>query len=351
MTTLPDSTNLLYGTYRKKTIPLERKVRIDIEQVYKMKCMRSKEDADVNYGRYMLEKENYGIGSAYIQTQYFCSFDIRGERFVTINRLEELGVIKQDLKLHMDNLYNSIPQHMRHKYYKIGAIDSARHSDIAAFTAGLLYVDFDIASGINSYRVYATDFVIINEAERNNGEIISPTTLTQKSSDLCQAYKLDMLMYDTTGNQDDRAYYLYKTNMNRKIGTLIIPYSYASSNKQIMFEKLEDSIDGTRVYIPSLDEEDRSTGYKEFLTELKVFKKEVNGNKISYSAPTANGVHDDFVTAFAQLNFIPYYIEKCDSDFVTANLATDANYRLTWKRYDEDNLKNVKRITSYGFKY
>ena len=94
-------------------------------------------------------EENYGIGSAYIQTQYFCSFDIRGERFVTINRLEELGVIKQDLRLHMDNLYNSIPQHMRHKYYKIGAIDSARHSDIAAFTAGLLYVDFDIASGIN----------------------------------------------------------------------------------------------------------------------------------------------------------------------------------------------------------
>jgi hypothetical protein len=139
--------------------------------------------------------------------------------------------------------------------------------------------------------------------------------------------------------------------MNRKIGTLIIPYSYASSNKQIMFEKLEDSIDGTRVYIPSLDEEDRSTGYKEFLTELKVFKKEVNGNRVSYSAPTSNGFHDDFVTAFAQLNFIPYYIEKCDNDFVTANLATDANYRLTWKRYDEDNLKNVKRITSYGFRY
>ena len=177
MTTLPSAENLLYQTYKKKSIPDSRKIIYDVEDVYRMRKLRNEEDAEMNRRKFQQELDDHSIYSQYIQTQYYCSFDVKGERFITLDRMESLGVIQEQMLCGMEKMLKNIP-YRANNWYRIGAVDSARYSDMAVFVGGLLHVDE--SENVVKYKVYATDFIIINKEERQNGNVISPTELTRR---------------------------------------------------------------------------------------------------------------------------------------------------------------------------
>ena len=345
---MPDVENLMYQTYKKKSIPDDRKITYDVEDVYRMKKLRSEQDATTMWLKFQKELSDFGIYSDYVRTQYYCSFDVKGTRFVTIDRLQELGVVREDYLTGMAEFLKRLP-HANHApgIYKIGSFDSARYHDMAIFIGGILKVE--VENSITTYNVYATDFRIINKNERNNGEVISPTVLTERCSALCSEFKLDMAIYDSTGQQSDRVYYLWQLNKLKGIKTLIVPYNYVGGNKQAMFQKLEEKIESVEVFLPNID--DPNIEYKEFLKQFSYFKKEEIGTKIKYQAPQARGFYDDFVVGFAQLAYLPHYLDKCENLGTTANLANDADYDLCFSKWeDSESKKSLRTITNYRSK-
>ena len=333
----------MYQTYKKKTMPDNRKILYDIEHVYEMIKLRNEDDAERSWMKYQKELTDHGISSDYIRTQYFCSFEIKGTRFVTQNRLEDLGVIKESLLTGIDRILEKLPKNPKN-IYKIGSIDSARYQDMATFIYGILKVDTTFE--IPKYTVTATDFVIINKEERDNGNVISPIRLNEKCFNICKENELDMVIYDTTAQQTDRAYYLHTLLKTRGVNTLIIPYAYSGGNKQRMFEKTEEMIESRDVIIPNTADPD--LGYQEFLKQLFYFKKEVLGTRTKYEAPQARGYYDDFVVAFGQLCYLPHYVKKCEDEGVTANLASDADYDIEFSKfYENKEEQQYERITKY----
>ena len=325
-------------------MPDNRKIIYDIEQVYEMIKLRDEDDAERAWVKYQKELSDHGIASDYIRTQYFCSFDIKGTRFITQTKLEELGIFKDTLLTGLDRVIAKLPKNKN--IYKIGAIDSARYQDMATLVYGVLRVDdsFDIPR----YSVTVTDFVIINKDERDNGRVISPIALNEKCFNICKDNELDMVIYDTTAQQTDRAYYLHKLLKGRNVNTLVIPYSYTGGNKQRMFEKTEEMFETRDIALPNIN--DNESGYQEFLKQLFYFKKEVLGNRTKYEAPQARGFYDDFVVAFAQLCYLPHYVKKCEDEGITANLAVDADYDIYFNKFNEGGgliTQFIDRITKY----
>ena len=345
MTTLPDVENLLYQSYKKKSIPEERKIIYDVEDVHRMQKLRSEQDASNTWTKFQKELSDHGMYSEYIKTQYYCSFDVKGTRFATIDRLEELGVIR-DYLTGMPAMLEKFPKNADNIYRK-GSFDSARYQDMAIFIGGILKVTEE--NDIKTYNVYATDFRIINKVERDNGQVISPTTLTERYSSICNEFKLDIAIYDSTAQQSDRVYYLWQLNKLRQINTLIVPYSYVGKNKETMFKKLEEKIETAEVFLPH--REDPNYGYQEFLKQLSYFKKEEIGTKTKYQAPQARGFHDDFVVGFAQLAYLPHYLDKCEDLGTTADLASDADYDLCFSKWNGvKDKQNERTITNYRIK-
>lgn len=342
-TTLSNAENLLFQTYKKKSMPDERKIIYDVEDVYKMVKMRSETDAEIIWMKFKKELSDHGLYSDYIKTQYYCSFDVKGSRFVTLDRLEELGVIRKDYLTGMEEYLKRFSV-KANNIYRIGSFDSARYHDMAIFVGGILKVDEE--NGIKTYSIYTTDFRIINKIERDNGTVISPSTLTERCSSICNEFKLDMAIYDSTGQQSDRVYYLWQLNKMKEIKTMIVPYSYVGGNKQAMFQKLEEKIESVEVFLPNKD--DPNQDYQEFLKQFSYFKKEEVGTKIKYQAPQARGFFDDFVVGFAQLAYLPHYLDKCEDLGTSANLASDADYDLCFSKWNGENKNVIERlITNY----
>lgn len=345
-TTLPSAENLLYQTYKKKSIPDSRKIIYDVEDVYRMRKLRNEEDAEMNWRKFQQELDDHSIYSQYIQTQYYCSFDVKGERFITLDRMESLGVIQEQMLCGMEKMLKNIP-YRANNWYRIGAVDSARYSDMAVFVGGLLHVDE--SDNVVKYKVYATDFIIINKEERQNGNVISPTELTRRVHMLCKEYKIDMLMYDATAQQIDRVYYLHKMNEQYKVNTLIVPFNYSGNNKVNMFSKLEEKIEDVEVFLPNKNDPDE--GYKEFLKQISYFKKEVVGSKIKYQAPQSKGFYDDFPNGWGLLSYLPHWVEKCEEDRTTSNLASDADYDIKFHKYDNSSTSMVSQRSIYEYEY
>ena len=158
-----------------------------------------------------------------------------------------------------------------------------------------------------------------------------------------------MLMYDATAQQIDRVYYLHKMNEQYKVNTLIVPFNYSGNNKVNMFSKLEEKIEDVEVFLPNKNDPDE--GYREFLKQISYFKKEVVGSKIKYQAPQSKGFYDDFPNGWGLLSYLPHWVEKCEEDRTTSNLASDADYDIKFHKYDNSSTSMVSQRSIYEYEY
>lgn len=343
-TTLPSADNLLYQVYKKESIPSNRKILIDVKEVYELMKIRSESEAEQYWRRYELEVREKGINSDYIQSQYWVSFTILGSRFITVEKMQQLNIFNIP-ELGMNRTVRRLAL-SKDSFYRIGAIDSARKSDMAAFIGGICHV-YTNDDGSTKYRIYATDFVEINKDERSRGTIISPDDLASRSSSLCQQFQLDMLMYDSSAQQSDRAYSLHTMNKRKNVNTLIVPYDYGGRNKETMFLYFEDSLNNNSINLPDLKNTEISEEYNEFIEEIAIFKKEYTGSTIKFAAPNVRGCHDDFIAALAQLVYLPKYVEKCEDNGKTSGLSEMEDYDIKFSRYNDLEDNNSMRTVHY----
>lgn len=348
-TSLPEANQLLYATYRKKSIDQTHRVLFNAIEVYLSIALRSVEEADVYWQRYIKEASDNGVLSDYIQSQYFVSFNIKGDRWVELGAMEEDGIfsIKQyGIEYFTKECLRSYNKNDS-RYYRIGSFDSAKKRDLAAFTAGILECTTTL-DGDSNYHVYTTDFITVNEKEKENGIQINPDQLTERLVSLCIKYELDMLVYETSAQQTDRAYYLAKELKRRNVQTKVIPIDYARGMKQRMFEKVEGIINTGRTSTLDLEMTKHSKSFKEFIEELKIFKKIYEKNSIKFSAPDGRGLHDDFISAWVQMVYLPYYIEYCEMNGISADLdAMDFDYPIMFYKANRNSEENSQRGIMY----
>lgn len=334
-TSLPNADQLLYATYRKRSIKPENKIMLNILEVYKSVALRSKEEADQLWQKYENEAMDNGVYSDYIQSQYFVSFDIKGDRWLKLDTLESAGIFSKIQTLGIDKY---VAQHISNynqqdpRYYRVASFDSARKHDLAAFCAGILEVTKDTDGG-NLYHTNITDFHTINEKEKATGKVINPDVLVDRVCALCIRLGIEYIIYDTSGQQVDRAYYLAKQLRKKNAKTIVIPMDYGGKNKQKMFGVAETIFETGKTSLPSLDLQSHSPSYKELIEEIKVFKKSVEGNTIRYAAPQATNIHDDFVCSVVQLIYLPHHIDHCISHRKKAELdSLEYNYPIRWEK-------------------
>ncbi len=334
-TTIPDASNLLYNFYKSPTIPDERRIIFDWESVYEMKKQRSVEDAEKYKTRVMKEIEKYNINSDYIQTQYYCTFNVVGDRFTTMDRLVSYNVFRL-------NQYGIENFNFKDFDYIVASFDSARFHDYAAILIGGINKRYKQNTDGNRDSLYYEytifEFQIFNEDKK----ILSPDDLSIMVSDICAKYKIDMIIYDTTAQQLDRAYYLQKEFDKRKINTFIVPLNY-SNKKMFMFQTLEDALIQQQIQVPDLSFRETYKAFDEFIEEilyLKKIKKE-NG-KMDFKAPEGEMFRDDLVMIFSQFIYLPIYIKRCleQDRTVTQNISNEYNkpikfYKLTETEEEE----------------
>lgn len=348
-TTLPDAKNLIYNMYRKQSIEQKRKILRTAFDVYKSIALRSMSEAEDYWRRFKSEVAEHGLHSDYIRSQYLVSFDIKGDRWITIETLEEQQVFNIP-KMQIENIEGLLHGYTRqgHRYYRIGSFDSAKKTDYAAFIAGILEVY--IKDDVEYYKTYATDFIIINDDEKQQNTIIDPEKLTERVSRLAVKMELDMVVYEATANQSDRAFYLQKDFNKRKSGIKTIPIDYAGKNKEKIFLKAESEIGAGRAFLPHLNNEAHSRGYREFIEEMKNFKKEYTGSSIKFYGPEGRGNHDDFVSAWVNFIYLPHLInsKKEKGASVGLGVSYEYDYPFDWYKQEEDFTKSISR--AYGYK-
>jgi len=316
-TTLPEINTILYSMYKNKQV--KKRIFYNWEQIYDFIKVRNQEEADKYSLRPMSEIKEYGLQNEYIQTQYYCSFDVNGVRFMTEEKLHKIATTEYGLtNIEIDSISNNTEQ------FIIGSFDSARYNDYAVFSVGFCYKLDD------KWNVELRDFKILNPDKI----LLSPDDLSTKLQQLCAEYKVDLLIYDATANQTDRVYYLWKELQRTNTGTLVVPFDYSGGNKIRMFTYLEDCFASSQFKMPSLRYKDQNPFYKEAVDELLYFTKTVSGSGLlQFKAPEGD-FHDDCVNAIAMLNYLPYVLEKWMDSYKTANLSLEADYRLTFSKFN-----------------
>lgn len=317
MTTIPDETNVLYNFWTDKNIPDERKIRYTWEEVYESKkhsddlsLPLEKRGSERYKKSVMQEISKYGLQSEYVQTQYYVSFASRGRKFTTIEDLRRNNVFRggvtannaMEIRMEMNNSRDGETID-----FVVAGFDPATDHDKAAFSVGILTIDKKSRDVI---KVRIKNVHILNDGM----DTISPATLAKKAADVCDLYKVDMVMVDATANQKDRSFYLYKELKLLECDTLVIPYSYGGTNKQVMMGKFEDCLKENRFELLSEEERVVNDHYNEGVRELlylqKVVTKDASGRpKIEYYAPKAEGYYDDVCCSWSQLTFIGYYLK------------------------------------------
>jgi len=349
-TSLPSADQLLYATYRRKSIDESRRILITVEEVFQSIYLRSPDEAFDYWRRYEKEAGDFGENSDYIMSQYYVSFNIKGERWFTLERLNELGIFNITTN-NMDELCKKLPEYSdtSRRYYRVGSFDSAKKNDIAAFVCGIIEFVED-SSGDPEYKIYITDFISVNDEEKKSNRILTPEVMTERLVGLCARYKLDMLVYEASANQDDRAFYLAKALSKTGIGTKVIPVDYGGSNKQKIFLKAENTIETSRVSLPVENFALSNKGYREFIEQLKIFKKEIVGNRIKFGAPEGRNLHDDFISAFAQMVYIPFHLTDSERYKIKyAGLGNDdlTNYPIMWYKANQQQAVNERKVVYY----
>lgn len=349
-TSLPDASQLLYSTYRRKSILNKHRIMKDVVEVFLSISLRSREEALLYWERYVKEASDWGVHSDYIQSQYFVSFKIKGDRWLELGELEEIGIPSIE---HVGMNY-LMETHLRgynensKRFYKVGSFDSAKKKDMAAYTGGIIeVVDVD-DDGNTEYHSYVTDFRMINEAERKAGTIISPTELTNRIANICIKEQLDMLVYEVSGQQSDRAYYLAKELKKRGCNTKVIPIDYGGRNKQKIFLKVESVIQCGGTSFPTLNNTANDRFFREFIEQVKIFRKEYTGSTVKFAAPDAKGLHDDFISAWVDLIYLPYYCEDCMIKGKTAELdSVQFNYPIRMYKATDEKDRSGRSIMYY----
>lgn len=175
--------------------------------------------------------------------------------------------------------------------------------------------------------------------------------MTKKVASLCRQFELDMVVYEASAQQDDRAFYLAKELKMRKIGTKVIPLSYGGRNKEKIFLKVEAEISSGKLKLPILEIAYTDRAYNEVVEEFKIFRKIYTGTTIKFSAPEAKGLHDDFISSIANFIYLPWLAIEADQKFITANLSSDPNYDYQIKLYKNESLTNEENSGRTIFSY
>lgn len=298
-----------------------------------------------------VEKEikKYGMMSLYCQTQYYVSFSSQGSRFTTIEILREANIFSGG-KISDD--YIDIREEVdindkEHIYFVVAGIDPATTNDYAVFATGLAKVRRADREVIN----FTLKAVKIMNPDLKQ---ISPETLVDRCAMLCRHYMVDMCMIDATGNQHDRAYYLWKKLKEIECNTMVIPFYYANENKQKMMKSLEDSILSRKIQFPNEEESSIDEYYSEFVDEIlylqKLISKGANGKKkIEYMAPQTTGYYDDCVMAVSQANYICYYIKFNLIENLKKNKKINLGDGISYKLdYHKNNLNRKELNSEFG---
>ena len=329
--------------YADKALPESHKIMYNWEEVYYSKKItddktlpEAKRKSEKYKAGIMKEIVKYGITSMFIQTQYYVSFSSQGTRFTTIEMLREGdNPIFKDYRLceNDEDIRISInKEDKEHIYFVVGGIDPATTNDYAAFAVGVAKVR-KIDREVVDYQLKAVK--IMNPELKK----ITPETLISRCAELCSHYMVDMVMVDSSADQEDRAYYLRKKLIEIQCDTMVIPFSYANQNKFRMMRVFEESLIGGKVSFPSEDETSKDEYYKEFIDELLYFQKIVSKDaegktKIKFEAPQSEGFYDDMVCAVAQSNYLCYYIRYflLEKKVRTINLGDGISYKLDYHK-------------------
>lgn len=290
-TTLNDTTNLLHETYGRESLGKERKFMLNVIDVYTSIAHRSLDEAEMYWNRFALECKDFGLNSDYIQSQYFVSFDLEGRSIFKLKKLNELGIfngvkVRQGLE------------------YKVGSIDTARSIDYCAYCSGSIWEEYDITTDTMKYETVVNKFRCLNEKELKHKSILDIDTLTQRLVHLCYEDNLDMLVFESTANQIDRAYVVAKALKARGLKTVVIPIDYSSKNKKNIYDKAETDILSEKVHFPTLDNTRTDKWFKELLSEFETTQKIVKDGNVKYHTPEKT--HDDFISCLFQMIYLPY---------------------------------------------
>lgn len=321
--------SVLRDMYGDKGIEDDCRVLIDVEQVIELKKAVSEKHAEKYINRYTKELKKYGKHSDYIQTQYFINFNIVGDNFTSLERLRGNNILLGDLDIGF-----TCESHE----YKVGAVDPALDHDMAGLICGVSR--FGESSVISEVK----DVIILHD---KNTAKKSPDELINKITTACMAHKLDYLILDTTANQGDRAFYLYKEFVKRGCKTMIIPYDYSGKNKKTMFGYLEDAIYNQSIILPK-EEYREKYAYDELLSQLLYLKKTrtPTGN-IQYKAPEGRNFYDDLPMTLAQFTYCLEYVRRCISDRKVVDLGENVKYFIKYNKYKEEKEPIKKRIGSW----
>ena len=279
-TTLPDDSNVLYNFYKDKNIPQEYKVIYNWEEVYKCKKVTNEDDANTYKNGIQKEIDGYGINSEYVQTQYYCSFNVRGGRLITQEDLEKFNTLRGNMA---DNIsdYNTNPL-----IYRIASFDPALTEDYAALSIGVAVK----MPEENRFKVALKNCYSLNQI----GVQESSDRLLDKVVDVCEANNIDMLILDATASQKDRARRILEKLNIRNINTMVVPFSYTNQNKQRMMTALIDSINSEDLILPEKKYTELNSDYKELLDELLYIQAvQTPSGAITYKAPVGSSFHDD----------------------------------------------------------
>lgn len=321
--------SLLRDLYVGEIVPDDCRIFCNAEEAIRYKEFVNKEHSEKYRRKFNKEVKDKGLHSDYIQTQYFVNFNIVGDNFTSLERLKNNNLFLGDIELDF----------MCEKHeYKIGAVDPALVNDMAGMVCGVSR--FGDASVINELK----NVIILHD---KNTEKKSPKELVDKIAKHCVAQKLDYLILDTTGNQKDRAYYLY--TKFRKIGckTMIIPFDYSSSNKKTMMGYLEDSIYNQSIILPKEQYRYTDVAYGELIKQILYLKKtRTTSGNIQYKAPEGRDFYDDLSMSLSQFNYALEYIRRCISKNTIVDLGEGAKYYIKYNKYESDKIEKKIEVRS-----
>lgn len=326
-TSLPNAEQLLYAAYRQKSIKQSNRILLTALDVYSSIALRSKEEAHVYWNKYSKAAMDYGVYSDYIQSQYMVSFDIRGDLWLSMERLQQDNTFNIE-QFGINNIIPKIPQHKH--IYRVGSFDSASKNDFAAFVAGIIAVEKE-SDGANSYSAYATDFLIVNDKEKQLNQVINPEVMSLRVANQCIALDLDYLIYDSTGAQRDRAFYVARELRKRNHKCMVIPLNYSTKSKTTMFGTVEGMFETSKISLPKNELIPHNKAYKELIEEMRIFKKIVEKGGIKYQAPQSANLHDDMVCALVQLAYLPYYLDYAMRNRIKSEFGGEYEYPICWK--------------------
>ena len=311
-----DVSNLLRDMYNDKSIKDECRILIDVDEVIEYQTKVSEDYVEKYKQRFYKELKKYGKHSDYIQTQYYINFDIVGNNFTSLERLRNNNLFLGEL---------DIDFYCEKHEYKIGAVDPALDKDMAGMITGLSR--FGDSSTINEVK----DVIILHD---KNTPKKSPNELVKLITKHCIAQKLDYLILDTTGNQKDRAFYLYKEFRKQGCNTMIINYDYSGANKKTMMGYLEDSIYNQSIILPKEEYRETNNAYNELIKQLLYLKKSrtPNGN-LTYKCPEGREFFDDLPMTLAQFNYGLEYIRREQDKRTLIDLGEGISYYIKYHKY------------------